>query len=68
MENRIMAENKIGKLNVNQTLGGTVKELEIPLDKNAKAKLMVYHGVTNDRELKLALYREWLKNNRNKRA
>jgi hypothetical protein len=42
-----------------------VKELEIPTDIALKEKLMRYHDVNNDRDLKLAIYREWLKNNRN---
>jgi hypothetical protein len=55
-------------INVKQTAGSNNKEFEIPTDLNKKERLMKYHGVNNDRDLRLALYRDWLRKKRNERS
>ena len=50
-----------------KTSSGSQK-IELPADQNQKEKLMRYHGVSNDYDLKLALYREILKKNRNSKS
>jgi len=53
------------KINVTQSVGK--QTIEIPTDPEEKARLMKYHRVDNDRDLKLEMYREMLKENRNRR-
>ena len=50
-----------------KTSSGSQK-IEVPTDQQQKEKLMKYHGVSNDYDLKLAIYREMLKKNRNKQS
>jgi len=42
-------------------------KIEIPTNQYEKERLMKYYGVTNDKELKVEVYREFLKKERNKR-
>ncbi len=44
------------------------QKIEVPADQIQKERMMRYHGVTNDHDLKLAIYREMLKNKRNERS
>ena len=43
------------------------QKIEIPTDPYLKAKLMAYHGVSTDYELRTALYRDLLRKQRNER-
>lgn len=44
------------------------QKIEIPTDEREKARLMSYHGVSSDSELRLALYRDILRKQRNQRS
>lgn len=54
------------QITIAQTAGS--QKIEIPMDIFAKERLMKYHGVDNDKDLKLAIYREMLKKARYKRS
>ena len=53
-------------LNVKQSIGN--QNIEIPTDPVVKERLMKYHRVDNDRDLKLEIYRDLLRQNRNNRG
>jgi hypothetical protein len=44
------------------------QKIEVPSDVFEKERLMKYHGVTTDKELKLAIYQDMLRKQRNKRS
>ena len=54
--------NNQNKRNLATTAGQ--QKIELPTDPTAKLRLMSWHGVSNDYDLKLAIYRELLKKQR----
>ena len=46
----------------------STQKIEVPTNQYEKERLMKYHGVSTDYDLKLAIYRELLKKNRNSKS